>query len=186
MSRTLLTPPSPALLEVRDLQVHFPVRHGLFRAARDWVRAVDGVSFALAPGETLGLVGESGCGKSTLGRAVMRLTEPTAGRVFFEGEDITGLRGAALRARRRGFQMVFQDPFGSLNPRHTIEDILGEALDIHRLAPTPAARRARVHELLVAVGLGPDQVVVVASRSEAPAYSLDLDFQLLVIVGNRA
>jgi oligopeptide transport system ATP-binding protein len=137
--------------------VYFPVRHGLFRAAREWVRAVDGVSFALAPGETLGLVGESGCGKSTLGRAVMRLTEPTAGRVFFEGEDITELRGAALRARRRGFQMVFQDPFGSLNPRHTIEDILGEALDIHRLAPTAAARRARVRELLEAVGLGADQ-----------------------------
>ncbi|MFM1767549.1 MAG: Oligopeptide transport ATP-binding protein OppF [Verrucomicrobiota bacterium] len=154
MSRALLTTPSPALLEVRDLQVHFPVRHGLFRAAREWVRAVDGVSFTLAPGETLGLVGESGCGKSTLGRAVMRLTEPTAGRILFDGEDITELRGRALQSRRRGFQMVFQDPFGSLNPRHTVEAILGEALDIHRLAPTPAARRARIVELLEAVGLG--------------------------------
>src|SRR5262245_45888989 len=93
------------LLEVRDLKVHFPVQHGLFSRAKAFVKAVDGVSFTLAAGETLGLVSESGCGKTTLGRAVVRLIEPTGGRVFFEGEDITGLNGTALRERRRGFQM---------------------------------------------------------------------------------
>ena len=105
------------LLEVRDLKVHFPVQHGLFSRVKAQVKAVDGVSFSLAPGETLGLVGESGCGKTTLGRAVVRLIEPTSGSVLFEGEDLTRLDGAALRSRRRGFQMIFQDPIGSLNPR---------------------------------------------------------------------
>ena len=141
------------LSEVRDLKIHFPVQHGLFSAARAWVKAVDGVSFSVAAGETLGLVGESGCGKTTLGRAVVRLVQPTAGRIHFAGEDITALDGAALRVRRRGFQMIFQDPYGSLNPRMTVEDIVGEALDIHRLAPTAQARRTRVNELLEAVGL---------------------------------
>ena len=143
------------LLEVQNLRVHFPAQPGVFRRARAWVKAVDDVSFTLAAGETLGLVGESGCGKTTLGRAIVRLTEPTAGRVLFEGEDITRLTGAALRARRRRFQIIFQDPYGALNPRLTIEDTLGEALDIHRLAAGKAARRARVAELLNAVGLDP-------------------------------
>ena len=141
------------LLEVENLKVHFPVRHGLFSRSKLFVRAVDDVSFELAPGETLGLVGESGCGKTTLGRAIVRLVEPTSGQVFFEGEEISRLDGPELRARRRRLQMIFQDPYGSLNPRMTIEDIIGEALDIHRLAPTPEARRKQVEELLAAVGL---------------------------------
>ena len=143
------------LLEVVDLKVHFPVQPGIFRPAKAWVKAVDGVSLTIAPGETLGLVGESGCGKTTLGRAIVRLVEPTAGSVVFEGDDLTRLRGAALRARRRKLQMIFQDPYGSLNPRMTVEDTIGEALDIHRLAADRAARRARVAELLKAVGLDP-------------------------------
>jgi oligopeptide transport system ATP-binding protein len=142
-----------SLLEVKNLKVHFPVRHGLFSRARESVKAVDGVSFALAPGETLGLVGESGCGKSTLGRAIMRLVEPTAGEIYLNGENLAELGGATLRARRRKFQMIFQDPFSSLNPRMTVEDIVGEALDIHGLADSAAARRKRITELLKAVGL---------------------------------
>ena len=145
------------LLEVRDLKVHFPVQHSLFSRAKAFVKAVDGVSFALAPGETLGLVGESGCGKTTLGRAVIRLIELTSGRIFFEGEDITNLNGAALRDRRRAFQMIFQDPFGSLNPRMTVEQIIGEALDIHELAKDTEARRKRIHGLLDGVGLSAGQ-----------------------------
>ena len=143
------------LLEVRHLKVHFPVKHGLLSRAKDYVRAVDDVSFAIAPGETVGLVGESGCGKTTLGRAILRLIDPTAGEVIFEGDDIARLNGAELRPRRRRFQMIFQDPYGSLNPRMTVEDIIGEALDIHRLAPNATARRERVQALLADVGLDP-------------------------------
>ena len=142
-----------SLLEVKNLKVHYPVRHGLFSRARETVKAVDGVSFQIEPGETVGLVGESGCGKSTLGRAILRLVEPTAGEIFLNGENLTQLRGNALRARRRKFQMIFQDPFGSLNPRMTVADIVGEALDIHELTDRPAARRKRIAELLAAVGL---------------------------------
>ena len=142
-----------SLLEVKNLKVHFPVRHGLFSRVRESVKAVDGVSFSLAPGETLGLVGESGCGKSTLGRAILRLVEPTAGEIFLGGENLTRMNGAELRSRRRKFQMIFQDPFGSLNPRMTVEDIVGEALDIHDLTDSPSARRKRIAELLQAVGL---------------------------------
>jgi len=142
-----------SLLEVKNLKVHYPVRHGLFSRVRETVKAVDGVSFQIEPGETLGLVGESGCGKSTLGRAILRLVEPTAGEIFLNGENLTQLRGNALRVRRRKFQMIFQDPFGSLNPRMTVADIVGEALDIHELTDSPAARRKRIAELLVAVGL---------------------------------
>ena len=141
------------LLEVTDCKVHFPVNAGLFNRARDFVRAVDGVSFTVAAGETVGLVGESGCGRTTLGRAVVRLVEPTDGRIVFEGEDLTRLKGSALRARRRKFQMIFQDPYGSLNPRAKVGRIIGEALDIHRLAPNAAARRQRVESLLDDVGL---------------------------------
>jgi oligopeptide/dipeptide ABC transporter ATP-binding protein len=120
-----------------------------------WVKAVDDVSLTVAPGETVGLVGESGCGKTTLGRAIIRLLEPTAGSVAFEGEDITTLDGAALRARRRRFQMIFQDPVGSLNPRMTVGQIIGEALDIHGLAVDEQAREARIGQLLKDVGLNP-------------------------------
>ncbi len=137
-----------SFLEVQNLKVHFPVNPGVFSRARAHVKAVDGVSFSLAPGETLGLVGESGCGKTTLGRAIVRLVEPTAGSVLFEGEDLTRMSGAALRARRRSFQMIFQDPYGSLNPRMTVEDIIGEALDIPGLArdqATGSSRREEAH-----------------------------------------
>lgn len=143
------------LLEVKNLKVHFPVKHGIFRSARESVKAVDDVSFTIAAGETLGLVGESGCGKTTLGRAVARLLEPTAGSIFLEDAEITGLRGSALRAQRRKLQMIFQDPYGSLNPRMTVEDIVGEALDIHKLAESKTARQKRIAELLKAVGLDP-------------------------------
>lgn len=141
------------LLQVRALKVHFPVQHGLFSRVKAHVKAVDGISFSLAPGETLGLVGESGCGKTTLGRAVIRLIEPTSGSVHFNGEDITKLDGAELRSRRRGFQMIFQDPFGSLNPRMTVEQIIGEALDIHGLATGSGERQKRITGLLDSVGL---------------------------------
>ncbi len=144
-----------SILEVKNLKVHFPVKQGLFSREREFVKAVDGVSFNIAAGETLGLVGESGCGKSTLGRAIMRLVEPTAGQVFLDGEDITRMKGSSLRARRRKFQMIFQDPFGSLNPRMTVEQIVGEALDIHRLTDSKSARQKRISELLKDVGLDP-------------------------------
>jgi oligopeptide/dipeptide ABC transporter ATP-binding protein len=143
------------LLEVENLKVHFSVKHGLFSGVHEFVKAVDGVSFSLEPGETLGLVGESGCGKTTLGRAIVRLVEPTAGSVLLNGEDITRMSGSELRARRRKFQMIFQDPYGSLNPRMTVEQIVGEALDIHKLTGSKSARRKRVAELLNAVGLDP-------------------------------
>jgi len=146
---------SAQLLEVQNLKVHFPVKHGVFSRVRAHVKAVDDVSFHIEPGETLGLVGESGCGKTTLGRAIAKLVEPTAGSIWFEGEDIARLSGAELRARRRKFQMIFQDPYGSLNPRMTVEEIIGEALDIHQLADNASARQKRVVELLRAVGLDP-------------------------------
>jgi oligopeptide transport system ATP-binding protein len=144
-----------SLLEVKNLKVHFPVKHGMFSRVREFVKAVDDVSFSIEPGETLGLVGESGCGKTTLGRAIVRLVEPTAGSVLFDSEDITQMGGAELRARRRKFQMIFQDPYGSLNPRMTVEQIVGEALDIHKLTGSKSARRKRIIELLKDVGLDP-------------------------------
>jgi len=144
-----------SLLEVKNLKVHFPVKHGVFSRARAFVKAVDDVSFSMEPGETLGLVGESGCGKTTLGRAIVRLTEPTGGSILFEGEDLAGMSRSELRSRRRKLQIIFQDPYGSLNPRLTIEDIIGEALDIHDLADNASSRRKRVSELLKAVGLDP-------------------------------
>jgi oligopeptide/dipeptide ABC transporter ATP-binding protein len=142
-----------SLLDVKDLKVHFPVKRGILREAREWVKAVDGVSFSIAEGETLGLVGESGCGKTTLGRAIVRLVEPTAGSISLDGEEITRLNGSLLRGHRRKLQMIFQDPYGSLNPRMTVEDIVGEALDIHDLAESTSARQKRIAELLKAVGL---------------------------------
>ena len=141
------------LLEVKNLKVHFPVKPGVFSRVREFVKAVDDVSFSIEPGETLGLVGESGCGKTTLGRAIVRLVEPTAGSVLLGGEDITRMGGSELRARRRKFQMIFQDPYGSLNPRMTVEQIVGEALDIHQLTDSKSARQKRIAELLNAVGL---------------------------------
>ena len=144
-----------ALLEAEGLAKHYPMRRGLVVSRTvGTVRAVDGIGFSLARGETLALVGESGCGKSTTARLVLRLIEPTAGRVRFEGEDITRLEGAALRALRRRMQIVFQDPFASLNPRMTVGEIVEEPLVVHRIGDG-AARRARVAELLALVGLAP-------------------------------
>ncbi len=140
------------LLEVRDLAMHFPVREGVLLRSRQTCKAVDGVSFTLAPGETLGLVGESGCGKSTLGRCIVRLLPPTAGQILFNGTDLAPLSRRALKPVRRQLQMVFQDPVESLNARHTVGQTLEEPLIIHGLGDA-AARRARVRELLAQVGL---------------------------------
>ncbi|HUI06334.1 MAG TPA: ATP-binding cassette domain-containing protein [Verrucomicrobiae bacterium] len=144
-----------SLLEVKNLKTYFPVRTSLLRGPADWVRAVDGVSFAIDEGETVGLVGESGCGKTTLGRTILRLIEPTDGEIWFEGRNITRLDDAALKPFRRKAQMIFQDPYGSLNPRMTVGNIIGEALRIHKLCATRDEERARVAELLRAVGLDP-------------------------------
>ena len=144
-----------ALLEVRDLTKHFPIRRGLLSRTVGQVRAVDGVSFSIRPGEVLGLVGESGCGKTTTGRCILRLIEPTSGSVRFDGREVTALGRRELRALRREMQIVFQDPYSSLNPRLTVGGMLGEALAIHRLA-RGAAARARIAELLTLVGLSPD------------------------------
>lgn len=143
--------PSP-LLSVRDLKVHYPVRGGLLGRVTGHVRAVDGVSLDVFPGETLGIVGESGCGKTTLGRALLRLVEPTAGSVHFDGGDFLALKGKALRAARRHIQIVFQDPYASLNPRLTVGSTVKEGLLVHRIAEGAAADK-RVGQLLEEVGL---------------------------------
>jgi len=144
-----------ALLEVRNLVKHFHVGGGLFSGAPGVVRAVDGVSFAIRRGETLGLVGESGCGKTTTGRCILQLERPTSGEIVFDGQDLTKLDDAGLRRFRRRMQVIFQDPYSSLNPRMTIGQILAEPLVVHGLAPDRAAREARVGELLRHVGLLP-------------------------------
>jgi len=143
--------PTP-LLDVAGLETHFPVRKGLLRRQVGSVRAVDGVSFSIAKGRTLGLVGESGCGKTTVGRSVLRLVEPTAGAVRFAGADVRAMHGAALAALRRRMQIVFQDPYGSLNPRMTIRAILEEGLVIHRLGAADE-RLARMRSALERTGL---------------------------------
>jgi oligopeptide/dipeptide ABC transporter ATP-binding protein len=140
------------LLEVRDLKKHFPIKSGLLGKAKGTVRAVDGVSFNVMPGETLGLVGESGCGKTTTGRLILRLLEPTSGTVRFEGQDVLGISPSSMRQLRRRMQIIFQDPFSSLNPRMTVGAIVREGLTIHRLAEGAAAD-TRVRQLLDEVGL---------------------------------
>jgi oligopeptide/dipeptide ABC transporter ATP-binding protein len=142
----------PPVLQVKGLKKYFPVRRGLLRRTVGHVHAVDGVSFAIAPGETLGLVGESGCGKTTVGRAVLRLIEPTAGTLLLDGRDITHHTRAELRPFRRQMQIIFQDPFSSLNPRMRAGDIVGEPLRLHGQG-SPKARRERVAQLLEQVGL---------------------------------
>jgi len=141
------------LLDVQDLRKYFPVHRGVLERSVDQVRAVDGVSFRLQSGETLGLVGESGCGKSTTGRAILYLIEPTSGRLIYDGQDLAELDRAQFRAFRRRAQIVFQDPFGSLNPRMTVGGMLGEVLKVHGLGETGVDRLARVRELLDMVGL---------------------------------
>jgi peptide/nickel transport system ATP-binding protein len=149
---------SAPLVEVADLKIYFPIKSGLVldRHIGD-IKAVDDVTLAIERGETLGLVGESGCGKSTLGRAILRLYEPTAGRIVFDGRDISHLREAELRPLRRRMQMVFQDPFASLNPRHSVGRIVGEPLKAHGLASRGDATR-QVRELLARVGLPADAI----------------------------
>lgn len=144
-----------ALLTVRDLQVHFPVFAGIVRREVASVKAVDGVSFSIRKGETLGLVGESGCGKTTTGRAIVRLNEPTGGSVIFDGQDLTQLSRDEMRSVRRKVQFIFQDPYASLNPRMSVGDTIAEPIRVHKLRPNEAAIRERVKELLQLVGLNP-------------------------------
>lgn len=144
-----------SLLEVKGLKKHFPIRKGIFSSRQvGAVKAVDGVSFHIKNGETLGLVGESGCGKSTTGRLILRLLEPTAGEVWFEGRNILELDAKEMRSLRCKMQIIFQDPYASLNPRMTVGDIVGEPMIIHGIA-SGSAKDKKVHELLDVVGLAP-------------------------------
>ena len=144
----------PPLVEVRDLVKHFPVRGGILQRTLGMVQAVDGVSFDIRRGETLGLVGESGCGKTTVGRLLLRLIDPTSGSIRFDGVDLTTIKGAALKPYRRRIQIIFQDPYASLDPRAPIADSIGEGLRIHGLG-NPAERRAKVSKMMDLVGLQP-------------------------------
>ncbi len=146
------------LLRVKNLVKRFPVKGGLFARELEHVHAVDGVSFEIQPGETLGLVGESGCGKSTTGRCILRLIAPTSGELWFEGKDVTHASKSELRALTRNMQIIFQDPYASLNPRMTVGAIVAEALIIHGLAKNVGERDDRVMQLLQTVGLHPDHV----------------------------
>ncbi|WP_395687719.1 ABC transporter ATP-binding protein [Caenimonas koreensis] len=146
------------LLRVKDLVKHFPIKGGVFQRQVDKVHAVDGVSFDIAQGETLGVVGESGCGKSTTGRCILRLIEPTAGEVWFEGKNVTAMGKDELRSLARDMQIIFQDPYASLNPRMTVGAIIGEALTIHKLTKDANEYRDRIAELLTLVGLSPDHM----------------------------
>ena len=147
------------LLQVEDLHVYFPIRQGILRRVHDHVRAVDGISFDIFPGQTLGLVGESGCGKTTVGRSIVRLIEPTSGRVSFDGQDMSKLKGDELRLARKRLQVIFQDPFGSLNPRWTVEAILTEGMRLHGIGADDAARRNTALSLLAEVGLPGDHIL---------------------------
>lgn len=142
---------SEYLVEVQDLKQYFPVKTGFMK--NTYLKAVDGVSFAIRPGETLGLVGESGCGKTTVGRTLLRLYEPTGGKVLFNGEEVTNKNITALR---KEMQMVFQDPYSSLNPRMTVEDIIGEPLDVHKLYSSKKERHEMIMDLMETVGLNAD------------------------------
>ncbi|SDZ85646.1 ABC transporter ATP-binding protein [Pedobacter hartonius] len=149
---------APPLLEIGNLCTWFPVKHGLFGRPTEVVKAVDNVSFKLYPGETLGLVGESGCGKTTLGRSILRLVEPTGGTITFEGQDITHLKNRELRKLRREIQLIFQDPYSSLNPRLTVGNTLMEPLQVHQVFNSGSQRLAHIQHLLELVGLKPEHL----------------------------
>jgi oligopeptide transport system ATP-binding protein len=146
------------VLKAENLVKHYPIKAGVLRRTVGYVKAVDGVSFKLYKGETLGIVGESGCGKSTLGRMLMRLEEPTAGKLTFEGVDVYSQKGPEMRRLRRDIQIVFQDPYTSLNPRKTVGDIVGEPFEIHSDVLPKRDRRQRVQQLLELVGLNPEHI----------------------------
>jgi peptide/nickel transport system ATP-binding protein/oligopeptide transport system ATP-binding protein len=150
--------PQPPLIEVRDLRTWFPVTGGVFRRKIGEIKAVDGVSFTVPEGKTVGLVGESGSGKTTVGRTILNLQPATSGQVLLRGDDVLGMEEARFRPLRREMQMIFQDPYGSLNPRLPVGAIIGEALEIHFPAMTKRGRLDRVADLLVQVGLKPDMI----------------------------
>jgi len=152
-AQAVAKPAKAPVVEVRDLKKHFPVREGLLRRTVGHVYAVDGVSFSIAEGETLGLVGESGCGKSTVGRVLLRLIEPTAGSIHVEGRDVTTMPRAELRPYRRQMQIIFQDPFSSLNPRMKVGDIVAEPLKVHGIGKQASERREMVAKIFERVGL---------------------------------
>ncbi len=155
---TIPAAPQTPLLQVKDLVKYFPIKGGLLQREVDRVHAVDHVNFEIAPGETLGLVGESGCGKSTTGRCILRLIEPTGGQIWFEGRDVTNIDRGEFTNLCRDMQIIFQDPFASLNPRMTVGAIIGEALVIHKLFKTKQEQHDRVVQLLETVGLQPDHI----------------------------
>ena len=146
------------ILKAENLVKHYPIKAGVLRRTVGQVKALDGVSFELYKGETLGIVGESGCGKSTLGRMLMRLEEPTDGKLIFDGVDVYTQKGSGMRRLRRNIQIVFQDPYTSLNPRMTVGDIVGEPFEIHTDVVPKQGRRQRVQELLELVGLNPEHI----------------------------
>ncbi len=181
---------SQPLISIRDLTVHFPLAGGsLFRRSRQVVKAVDGVTLDISPGETLGLVGESGCGKSTLGRAILRLTEPTGGQILFRGNDLAQLSKSTMREQRRHLQIIFQDPYASLNPRMTISQIIGEPLATFQLAKG-RAKEERVQELMEEFSGGQRQRIGIARAlavdpefivADEPISALDVSIQAQIM-----
>lgn len=160
---------SEYLVEVKDLKQYFPIKVGFMKTIP--LKAVDGVSFAIKPGETLGMVGESGCGKTTVGRSLLRLYTPTGGEVFYNGEKVDG---STVRHMRKEMQMVFQDPYSSLNPRMTVEDIIGEPLDVHKLYTSRGERRDKIINLMELVGLNAEHATRYAHEFSADSASVSV------------